>query len=81
MVEIVVSEASCPGLYLGEEQVMEKSEKVRWVKTSSGQRGHRECWENYNDTIQCGQEHGDCGSTECCFSEKYVRPATSIQET
>lgn len=46
-------------------------EKIRWVTTSKGKRGHRQCWIDYNAAIECGQESGDCGDPRCCFSEKY----------
>ena len=55
----------------------EKKVQVRWVRTSDGRRGHRECWENYNAAISCGQESGDCRDPKCCFSESYVPPVVA----
>jgi len=35
---------------------------------------HAKCVENHNDTIQCGLDHGDCGSPDCALSRRYAGP-------
>lgn len=45
----------------------------KWYKTEreGAKKGHYKCLQYFNSTISAGIDHGDCGSSECCFSEKH----------
>ena len=45
---------------------------TKWIKIKGQEKwGHAECLENYNSTIQCGLDHGDCHDPACCFSVNF----------
>lgn len=53
--------------------------ETSWV-TVDGKTAHRRCVDNYNSTIACGVDHGDCRDPSCCISERYAGPPGRRQQ-